>query len=73
MESVGFQVRLLRHCFLDNKSLLRRQGPRKANNGGLFETDLLTGVEVDKAIWLSLPPFLSNLLTSNFSTLLSSY
>jgi hypothetical protein len=65
-ENVGFQVRSLRHCYLDNKSLVPRQGSRKPNNGGLFAPDLLTGVAVAKAIWLSLPPFLSKPADSRF-------
>ena len=64
--TIGFQVLLLRHCFQGQQSLSPRQGSRKPNNGGLFAPDLLTGVAVAKAIWLSLPPFLSKPADSRF-------
>jgi len=58
-ENVGFQVRLLRQCFLDKLSPLIRHAPQKANNGGLFAPDLMTGFAALDAVWLSPRPFLS--------------
>ena len=56
----------LRHCFEGQQSLSPQWGSRKPNDGGLFAPDLLTGVAVTKAIWLSLPPFLSKPADSRF-------
>jgi hypothetical protein len=58
-ETIGFQVRLLRHSRRCEQSLLRRQGRRKPNNGGLFAPDLMTGFAASGGFWLSLRPFLS--------------
>ena len=58
-ESVGFQVRFLRHCFLNKLSLPLWRVPRKPNIRGLFAPDLLTGFVVSEALWLSLRPILS--------------
>ena len=65
-ETIGFQVRLLRQCFLDKLSPLIRHAPQKANNGGLFAPDLMTGFAASVAILLSLRPILSKPVDSRF-------
>jgi hypothetical protein len=69
VETIGFQVRSLRQCFLDNKSLLPRQGPRKPNNGGLFAPDLMTEFAASGSLCGRFSP---KLMTAEFSTLLLS-
>jgi hypothetical protein len=59
MENVGFQVRSLRQCPLDQQSLLPGRGLKKPSIRGLFVEDLWAGLDTERAETLSLSPFLS--------------